>query len=295
MRILTYTNPSGTSLTLGAGTDYHIDSLEGIDAGGADDQTQKAPFQDGVTWVDTLLTARTVHVQGHIISRDLTSIFAHRNELLGVLNPKLGPGTLSLTYDGGIKILNAIPSPGPQFKNKHFKSPFQEYLATFKAHDPFWYDQNPTTSTFMISVPLFSSDGGVASWRWPAAGVAFSSRNPLSVLVLNNSGHVLAPVSAIITGPAVNPKILLQNTGQYLKFNTTLAAKDQIQVSTAFGKKSVVLARFSQAPVNGMSLLAVGSQFFSLGLGDNTLQFSDDSSSTTASMQFTYSNRYTGV
>lgn len=294
MTLITYTNPSGVSVTFGPGTVFGITSVDGLDAPDSDSQAQKAPYQDGDTWIDELFQTREVTVEGWIlIPQNLDAIAVQRRVLESIINAKQGPGTLLVNKDGFAFKLTAQPSPGPKFKWKSGKNPWQGYSVNWICHDPYFYDPTPTVNTFTISVPLFVMPVGVG-WAWPVAGARFSSVSTQSVLVCNNTGDVVTPVVFTLTGPATNPKVTNQATNEFLKFSVTLAAGDYITCSTAFGAKTVTLVT-AGVPTNGMGKLANGSTFWSLAQGANSIKFSDDSGSTTAVLSLTFSNRYIGM
>jgi hypothetical protein len=153
MRKLTYTNPrTGTSIELGS-TAYPVTSLEGLSTPGVDQQTQKAPFQDGSNYIDSLLNDREIVAEGAINApKDLTELNTKRRTMLEVLNPKDGPGTLVYTYDGGVKQITALPEI--VFSNKEGTDPYVRWQLRLTAHSPFW--ENVTATT--VAIPKANSD-----------------------------------------------------------------------------------------------------------------------------------------
>ncbi len=214
--------------------------------------------------------------------------------MMAIINSTLGPGILQVQTDNNIFIMTAQPTPGPKFAWKPGNQPYFKFQILFVCHDPYLYDVTPTSETFTISTAAFSFPVGVG-WAWPVAGAAFSSQAPNFLLLANNTGDTLTPISVSLTGPCVNPKVTNQTIGLYLKLNITLNAGDLVTFSTAFGSKAITLTRSGSAPVNGMGYLANGSQFWSLAQGANYVQFSDDSGSTTAILTLMFSNRYIGM
>jgi hypothetical protein len=151
MRRLTWTDSYGNVITLGNPASgkikYVIESLVGFDAAPVSRFTQKAPYQDGNTHIDTLLNERIITVEGSIYAgRNLTTIMAARRELSQLFNPKSGAGTLLYTYDGGTKTATCTLEGGPVFKNKDAREPFQKFMLTFIGNDP-WLYGSPTTVT----------------------------------------------------------------------------------------------------------------------------------------------------
>lgn len=299
MMQVTFTNALGNSVTLGPGTNYLINKVDGLDSPDTDLQTQRAPFQDGDTWIDELLNARAFVVTGQItLPQDLLGLAEARNSLMSVISPKYGPGVLEIKNDRTTLKLYATPNPGCKFAWKDGSTPWQAYQITWTANDPYFYDLTSTTqnllqATALFKFPVYATD---PKWRWPVGTPkAFATVNVNDTINCLNTGHAPTPFNAQINGACVNPMIYNLTTGEFLKFQITLYTGDQIAVSTVFGRKTVYLTRAGQAAVNGLGYLALGSSFFDLQLGDNNIQFSDDSHSNTAVLVLTYSNRYLGM
>lgn len=117
------------------------------------------------------------------------------------------------------------------------------------------------------------------------------SVTPVSAIV---DGDVDSPIQVSFTGPSTNPRIINQDTLEYIRLNTTLTASDSFVVDTSFGKKSVTLTQGGIVK-NGIAFLDIGSTFFSLTPGNNTVYFEDDSELSTATASMVYTNRYVGV
>ena len=99
-----------------------------------------------------------------------------------------------------------------------------------------------------------------------------------------NKGQVEAPVIIRIVGACVNPLIQNLTTGEFIGFkDLTMVTGDELIIDTTFGQKKVEL--------NGQNVfnkLDFASTFFNLIRGANTIEFTDDSSSQEASIQFIY-------
>jgi hypothetical protein len=120
---------------------YIIESLVGFDSPSVSRFTQKSPYQDGDTHIDTLLNERIITIEGSInIPKNLTSIMAARRELTSVINPKSGTFNVLYEYDGGSKKLTATLDGGPVFKNKLATEAFQKFQVTLIGNDPWLYD-----------------------------------------------------------------------------------------------------------------------------------------------------------
>lgn len=152
MRRLTYTDSYGNATVLGNPASgkarFVITSLVGFDSAPVSRFTQKAPYQDGDTHIDSLMNERTITVEGAIYkSNNLTNIFTERRALAQGFNPKSGVGTLLYEYDGGnSKTVKCALDQGPVFPNKLATEPFQRFQITFIANDPWLYGAPVTVS-----------------------------------------------------------------------------------------------------------------------------------------------------
>ena len=90
MEKVTFINSRGQSVVLGDSAPYILTKLEGMGAATADIQTQKAPFQDGVTFIDAVLEPRTPFAEIIVLADNEVEMSSRRMKLLEVFNPALG-------------------------------------------------------------------------------------------------------------------------------------------------------------------------------------------------------------
>jgi hypothetical protein len=117
-----------------------------------------------------------------------------------------------------------------------------------------------------------------------------------SVTPVNASvtGHTNTPISVTLNGPSTNPRIINNDTLEYIWLNTTLSTGDYFVVNTAFGQKTVDLYS-GGIRVNGLAYLDLGSTFFDLSPGSNTVYYEDDAVASTATATMEWTERYIGV
>jgi hypothetical protein len=291
MRILTFVNSLGQSIQLGGGSDYYITSLEGLDSPALNIFSQKAPFQDGATYIDGLWDVRDITVEGGIAKpQDLGQIQTSRRNMLSMLNPKLGQGTLYYQNDNTTyKTIALVYPSGNIFPNKNADTAIQTYSVVFECMDPYWYDVSQT-SVFMQDT--------VANTTFP---IIFNPTIILSYYYgttksVNNTGDYTTPIYIKLYGPCTNPKILNVTTGEYIKITKTMVAGDLLEIDTSFGNKTVYFTPIATGiKVSAMNLLNLGSTFWQLAIGNNSVQLSDDASSTTDVCTVCFSNRYIGA
>jgi hypothetical protein len=246
MRTLLYVN-GANSITLGAVNphNYLIEALEGLGPAKAAIQSQKAPFQDGVSYIDLLFREREIVVDGLIrCANNLAIINAFKRTMEIAFNPKNGQGTLTY-YNGTASYWATAVIESLVFKNKLFTEPFQKYHLEIVCPDPFWYAITQSTKNI--------------------------ARGATETCV--NAGDYQTPMTIVVTGPCTNPKIAIGST--YIKVTKTLAAGDTVNINTAFGLKSVTFTHLGTT-TNIMNLLDAGSTFLQLLPGNNSVIYTED-------------------
>ncbi|MED1642263.1 phage tail family protein [Brevibacillus agri] len=282
MRKLTFTNSRGESVTLGNSRPFLVTKMEGT--GPVTIQSQKSPYQDGTTYIDTLLEPRRITLEGAIMAHVGEEIFANRRVLSSVFNPKLGPGTLRYEYDGGAKEIQATADSAVFFPDRS-GVPTQKFLATLLCPEPFWLD------TFVTGREMSYLAGGLS---FPLRlGTNFSNRGFQMNFI--NSGDVSTPINFKFFGPAENPTVTNVTTGEFVRVKRELQEGDYLEVDTTFGNKRVEIVREDGSRENAFHFIDLASTFFSLVPGVNKLEYSSSDDSTRAKVQITYRNRYVGI
>ncbi|MGG1534507.1 phage tail family protein [Brevibacillus agri] len=282
MRKLTFTNARGESVTLGNSAPFLVTKLEG--AGPATIQSQKSPYQDGVTYLESLMEPRHLTLEGAILAKTGDAIFANRRTLSGVFNPKLGPGTLRYEYDGGVKEIQAVADGAVVFPDRS-GMPTQRFLINLLCPQPFWLD------TFTTGKEMSYLAGGLS---FPLRlGTNFSNRG--FQMNFRNEGDVSTPIRFKFFGPAINPTVTNVTTGEFIRVKRELLEGDYLEVDTSFGNKRVEIVREDGSRENAFHYIDLASTFFSLVPGANKLEYSSSDDSTRAKVQITYRNRYVGI
>lgn len=106
------TNQSDESIILGNMAPYFLQILDGVGDVPVTIESQKAPKQDGSTYIDSTLENRAITIEGMIITKyNPEAIKEARRKMQKVLNPKLG--LVTLTHQG--KEIKAIAETTPIF------------------------------------------------------------------------------------------------------------------------------------------------------------------------------------
>lgn len=282
MEQITYTNKRGQSVVLGASAPYILTKTDGAGAVPADVQTQKAPYQDGVTHINTVLEPRTLTLEVWVLGVNEAETYRHRRTLAQVLSPKLGPGMLRYQYADQVREIEAVPELAPVFPpDTVHGDTMQSALLSLFCPSPFWLD------AYTESEEIVTWQGGLT---FPLRlGTRFATKGP-KVINIINQGDVETPIRIEFKGPATNPRVTNRVTGEYIQVNRELLAGDVLVIATNFGAKRV--------EINGQNVfnwIDLGSTFWQLQVGDNVVEYVSDDVIEPAAVTISYRNRYVGV
>ncbi|WP_419877723.1 phage tail family protein [Brevibacillus centrosporus] len=284
MRKITFTNSRGESVALGNSAPFLVTKLEGTGAVDADIQMQKSPFQDGRTFIDSLLDVRTLTIEGAILTYDPLERTKWRRKLVQVLSPKLGSGTLRYEYDGGVKEIKAIADGSPAFPDRQ-NIPAQKFLLTLVCPEPFWVDDKYRE---------YEMSDFVGGMQFPLRlGTMFSVRG--SKLVFKNAGDVESPIEIRFSGACQNPKVTNLTTGEFIRVNREIKANETLIITTAYGNKRVEIDDGEGNVQNAFHYIDLDSTFWQMKKGDNKIQYSTDDGATNVKVKIIWKQRYLGV
>ena len=212
-------------------------------------------------------------------------IAEERRKITNICNPLNGKVEMTVTlnddsvFNRDITFVTAPQFPtGLENRNKDW----QKVQLLYSANNPFWYAETEIIESFQGVTPLFTFPFTMST----ASPVVFGNVIPSNIAT--NQGQVQAPVVIEIKGACVNPRIENETTGEFIAFkNLTMTATDVLVIDTTFGQKKVEL--------NGENIfnkLDFASTFFNLQIGDNSIDFTDETGSTNTTIHFFYKNLY---
>ena len=283
MEKVTFINSRGQSVQLGNDAPFILTKIEGTGAVNIDMQSQKSPYQDGVSYLGNTLDPRPISMEIMVLGDNIEEMARHRHELLQVFNPKLGQGKLIYQLGSIKREIRAISELAPVFPDdKNFKDTMQSGLIQLYCPNPFWMDEYETSQEIITWI------GGMSfPLRLPTK---FSMAGPKVINVIND-GDVETPIKLEIYGPATNPKITLRETGEFLRIKRILTSDDVVTITTEFGNKRVELNG-----ENAFNILDLpSSKFFTLDVGDNVIELTTEDVNNNANVKISYRNRYIGV
>ncbi len=277
------TNKNGESITLGNQSPYFLETIDGVGEVTVTLESQKAPKLDGSTYLGNVLDNRAISIEGTIITKgDPNAVLAARRLMQRVLNPKLDAVTITYHQGNQVKEIVGIAETTPVFPSGQGSKGlyYQKFLLHLICHEPFWLD------TYFESREMSYLMGGVQfRLRLPTL---FSYRGFKRRAI--NGGDVAAPVEIEFKGPAVNPTVSNETTGEFITVNRELQEEDVLAINTAFGKKHVKING-----QNAFHYIDLDSVFWNLASGENTLSYQSNNDSIKTRVVVKWKNRYVGL
>jgi hypothetical protein len=220
-------------------------------------------------------------------NKTTSEIEAMRKEIATICNPLNGIIEMTITLNNGNvyhRDITFVSSPVFPIGFENRNKDWQKVQLLYEANNPFWYSDKTITETFQQAIPLFEFPFEIPEGE----GIEFGSGLPTKIVV--NEGQVEAPVIIKIIGACINPTIENVTTGEIIRFkNLTMTENDVLEIDTTFGQKKVTL----NGTVNVFYALDFSTSFFNLKLGENEIDFRDDTLITPeAVIYFIYRNMY---
>lgn len=270
--------------------DILLSHIEGLGHPGATSQKSQGVTQDGSNAEDALLDNRVIRADITIRTRNREKLYELKRKIYRLINPKTynkntdKRGELLLYYSNDHKkyrIYARVEEPADfkQRKNNHDKA-----TISFLCIDPYWLDEKNSL------IDIKSVKGGL---RFPLvlpstfASVSFFKK-------IDNKGDVEAPVEIEYYGPATNPRVTNETTGEYIQVNMEINEKEKLVINTAEGFETVNLIT-----PNGIkdvfNEIDIKSTFFKLILGENLIKYTSDVEGAKDRVSIVFSNKYIGV
>lgn len=234
---------------------------------GAKITTNKAPYQDGSTYIGAQFEETPLTIEGIISAASFALLGTYRRTMVAVLNPKDGPALIEVVDNATTRSILAVPDPGISFPGGRGRGPlYQRYIISLLAPNPLWYDPTLQTETVTEGTPVDCDNAG--DWE--------------------------TPVTIVINGPCQNPIVTNTTTSKAIKANITLLAGETLSISTGFGQKSLTKTS-GGVDTNAMQYLdSTDRDFFWLDRGVNTITVAD-TAATAVTADISWYNRYLGV
>lgn len=240
--------------------------------------------QDGGAYRGSRATLSQYTLPLLLVADDVPTLRLKHRQLAQAVNPRRGPGTLTVTADdGAVRTLRCIYESGfeadPATDGNEYE---QLVMLQFRATEPFWVDATPQSVSFERVDPV-----GLSPFPLPMRVGPSSIFNQWTQ---NNPGDVEAWPVWVVTGPASRFVLANETTGQELSFNLPLSAGRAIEVDTRPGRKTVTYAGI------GVDAYAWKTgELWSLVEGDNVLRVEMPDAESTSRVAMEVFPRYLGV
>jgi hypothetical protein len=264
-----------------------IESFPLIGGEAANMVTTQVWNQHGSTPINAFMEPYEGELVFIIKTTDLSAaqIAEKRRELVNICNPLNGTVTMTIFLNNGEvynRDITFVSAPNFPIGFENRNRDWQKVQLLYTANNPFWYSEEEIFESFQGVDPILEMPFEMS----PTAPIIFGNVIPSKVAV--NQGQAEAPVIIEITGAAVNPRITNETTGEFISFrDLTMTAGQKLVIDTTFGRKKVELDG-----VNVFNKLDFSSTFFNLVIGENAIDFSDETGNNEAEIYFRYKNLY---
>src|SRR5690625_949385 len=267
-RLLKFTNARGESISFRDGSSFIVSQIDGLGDVSADIQRQRSPFQDGSSYIDSVLSERFINFTVSIIGENDTDISQKRSELSRIFNPKLGLGTLEYRYGDVVRKIEAVPEHVPSFptgvENRGFYH--QVSLVDLICPNPYWQSTQVTEEPAFSPLFEFPSD----YWELGDDGdLYFEMGIQRAERIIFNDGDAPAPIQVDFYGPAQSPIIENMTTGEFIRINKQLSENEVFKIDT--GAKTLIYVDEEGNETNVFHWIDPDSSFFNLEIGENEI------------------------
>ncbi len=251
-------------LTLGDGTNYVIEDIEGLGSPAVRSADVVGADRHGETPGVDLYEPRTVGIIGDVLG-DIDGIDTVMTPLQAAF---VGGGTeapvrfqIPGIAGGGVRRINARPKSFVTSADRRIRQSIPRFAAELKATDPRIYDDVETT----VQTVLASTSGGVS---FPVTFPAVFGQTTSGVIGVTNEGNFATGARFIMTGPVVNPTIVNLTTGDELGLNLDVPDGSFVVIDTA---ADTVLLNGTASRIGS---LQIGATLFDLPPGETQLRYS---------------------
>ncbi len=298
MRIATYTNARGDSLSFRPGSPFVISDILGLGDVDATVQLQQAPYQDGGSFIESILSPRAISFRVWMDGKDDSEISRKRSQLSALFNPKLGPGRFEYRYGEEVRQIEAVAEHVPTFPTGFDNRGKRHQIAVVDllCPDPYW-----RTATENVEQLVTFSGGLTFPLRLPTIFGNQDSKAKSRIIV--NNGDSPAPIEITFEGPATTPiRIDNETTGEFIEVNQSLLEGEQLWINTAFGRKRVEKILADGTRINAFHHILVdptgagpSSTFFQLQPGNNLMTYNTGVEYEKAPVTIRFQPRYLAI
>lgn len=270
--------------------DILLSHIEGLGHPGATSQKSQGIIQDGCDAENALLDNRVIRVDVTIRTRNREKLYELKRKIYRCINPKTynkntdKRGELLLYYTNDYKKYRIYARVEEPVDFKQRKNNSDKATISFLCTDPYWLDERDSL------IDIKSVSGGL---KFPLK-LRTSFANVFFYKEVENKGDVEAPVQIEYCGPATNPRVTNETTGEYIQVNMQIDEKEKLIINTAEGCETVNLIT-PNGTKDVFNDIDLNSTFFKLIIGKNLIKYSSDVEGAKDRVSIVFSNKYIGV
>lgn len=238
-----------------------------------------------------MLDPRVIKLNVTIRTKNRFKLYELRRKIMRIINPKTynqatdKRGELLIYYTNDYKkyrIYGKVED-GAEFNNR--RNNHDTATISFYCQDPYWLDE----------------EGKNIDIKSVRSGLTFPLVLPNHFSLVSfykeieNKGDVEAPVQIEYVGPALNPCVTNEATGEYIQVNMEIGEKETLVIDTREGKETVNLITPNEIK-DVYNNIDLNSTFFKLIVGKNLIKYSSDIEGAKDKVTIIgYTNKYVGV
>ncbi len=274
----------------GIDEDVLLSHIEGVGIPSATSQKSQGVVQDGSNAEDALLDNRIIKLETTIRTKDREKLYELRRKIFRIINCKTynkntnKRGELLLYYTNNYKTYRIYGRVEDAVEFNQRKNEHDKATVSFLCVEPYLLDEEDT----LLDVKAIR-EGLRFHLILPTtfANVSFYKN-------IVNRGDVETPVEIEYIGPAVNPRVTNETTGEYIQVNMTINEKEKLIINTAEGYETVNLITPNEVK-DVYNNIDLNSTFFKLIVGENMIKYSSDVETARDKVSVKFSNRYIGA
>lgn len=288
METVEFTNSLGQSVKF-ADAPFFIQSVTGLGDVTANIQRQKSSYTDGSTFLDAIFDDREIGLEFLIVANAVAKesygdVSRMREHVATVLNPKLGQGVLKYENERVVRLITCVADSVPQFNDGGDRTEMiQNGAVSFIAPNPYW------RSTKIEEEPAFKP-----LFQFPFSG-PFQMGLQQDKRIINNDGNAPTPIFIEFHGPAINPVIKNNTTGEFIKVKQNLLEGERMIIDTSADNKTVHFVSEDGSIRNVFHWITLDSALFNLCIGENEIEYTADNDVQGAIVNISYNKLYNAV
>lgn len=276
---------------LSNGKPYEIirGSLSGFGGISVQHFTNQTPNQTGATYYYSKYDERTLSFKFRIFADSFNDMQTKKRNISRMFSSAFGEGKLRIytdIHDSVYYDISVIPDGmNDMFTvNSEMPDTYCECKINLTAYNPFFMSPNDN------SVDISAFTGGLSlPLTFP-----FNLGRGGGGSIINN-GDVDVPCTITIFGPFTNPKITNDATGEFIEVDKSGNDGDKLIINTNPQTSSVIFETSLGVRTNVFNLVTVDSTLFMLGLGLNTLSYTDTGGISSNGITVSWRDNFIGV